>query len=85
VRTIVVALGSSLKDIERETIRRTLAEVTYHREKAVKILGISLRALQYKIKEYAYANNPPAVLVHCRSDQPVPLPIRNRCVSRLVD
>jgi transcriptional regulator with PAS, ATPase and Fis domain len=52
-RTMLVALGSSLKDIERETIRRTLAEVTNHREKAAKLLGISLRALQYKIKEYA--------------------------------
>jgi DNA-binding NtrC family response regulator len=52
-RTMVVALGSSLKDIERETIRRTLAEVTNHREKAAKLLGISLRALQYKIKEYS--------------------------------
>ena len=52
-RTMVVALGSSLKEIERETIRRTLVEVTNHREKAAKLLGISLRALQYKIKEYA--------------------------------
>ncbi|ALA60141.1 sigma-54-dependent transcriptional regulator [Nitrospira moscoviensis] len=51
-RTMVVTLGTSLKDIERETIRRTLAEVTGHREKAAKLLGISLRALQYKIKEY---------------------------------
>jgi len=51
-RTMVVTLGSSLKDIERETIRRTLAEVTNHREKAARLLGISLRALQYKIKEY---------------------------------
>ena len=51
-RMMVVALGSSLKDVERETIRRTLAEVTNHREKAANLLGISLRALQYKIKEY---------------------------------
>ena len=51
-RTMLVSLGSSLKDIERETIRRTLAEVTNHREKAAKLLGISPRALQYKIKEY---------------------------------
>ena len=50
--TMVVELGSPLKDIERESIRRTLAEVTNHREKAAKLLGISLRALQYKIKEY---------------------------------
>jgi len=51
-RTMVVSLGSSLKEIEREAIRRTLAEVTNHREKAAKLLCISLRALQYKIKEY---------------------------------
>ncbi|MCP9473157.1 MAG: sigma-54 dependent transcriptional regulator [Nitrospira sp.] len=52
VRTMVVTLGTSLKEIEKEVIRRTLAEVTNHREKAAKLLGISLRALQYKIKEY---------------------------------
>ena len=51
-RTMVVSLGSPLKEIEREAIRRTLIEVTNHREKAAKLLGISLRALQYKIKEY---------------------------------
>jgi DNA-binding NtrC family response regulator len=51
-RTMVVTLGTSLEEIEREVIRRTLAEVTNHREKAAKLLGISLRALQYKIKEY---------------------------------
>jgi DNA-binding NtrC family response regulator len=51
-RTMVVTLGTSLHEIEREAIRRTLAEVTNHREKAAKLLGISLRALQYKIKEY---------------------------------
>ena len=49
---MVVTLGTSLKQIEREVIQRTLAEVTNHREKAAKLLGISLRALQYKIKEY---------------------------------
>lgn len=51
-RTMVVTLGTSLEDVEREMIRRTLAEVTNHREKAAKLLGISLRALQYKIKQY---------------------------------
>ncbi|MFN3680883.1 MAG: sigma-54-dependent transcriptional regulator [Nitrospira sp.] len=51
-RTMVVTLGTSLEEIEKEVIRRTLAEVTNHREKAAKLLGISLRALQYKIKEY---------------------------------
>ena len=52
IRTMVVTLGTSMEEIEREVIRRTLVEVTNHREKAAKLLGISLRALQYKIKEY---------------------------------
>ena len=52
VRTMLVTLGSSLEDIEKAVITRTLAEVTNHREKAAAVLGISLRALQYKIKEY---------------------------------
>lgn len=52
IRTMLVTLGSSLEDIEKEVIKRTLAEVTNHREKAAAVLGISLRALQYKIKEY---------------------------------
>lgn len=52
IRTMVVTLGTSLENIERDVIRRTLVEVTNHREKAAKLLGISLRTLQYKIKEY---------------------------------
>lgn len=52
VRTMVITLGTSMDQIERDVIQRTLAEVTNHREKAAKLLGISLRALQYKIKEY---------------------------------
>lgn len=52
IRTMVVNLGSPLEEIEKEVIRRTLSEVTDHREKAAKLLGISLRSLQYKIKEY---------------------------------
>jgi len=51
-RTMVVTLGTSLDQLEREVIQRTLTEITNHREKAAKLLGISLRALHYKIKEY---------------------------------
>jgi DNA-binding NtrC family response regulator len=51
-RTMVVTLGTSLDQVEREVIQRTLTEITNHRERAAKLLGISLRALQYKIKEY---------------------------------
>jgi len=52
VKTVTIPLGTSLEDIEREVIRRTLVEVTHHREQASKLLGISVRSLQYKIKEY---------------------------------
>ncbi|MBM4127204.1 MAG: sigma-54-dependent Fis family transcriptional regulator [Nitrospira sp.] len=51
-RTMIVTLGSPLEGIEEEVIRRTLIEITNHREKAAKLLGISLRSLQYKIKQY---------------------------------
>lgn len=51
-RTMVITLGTSIQEIERQIIERTLKEVTNHREKAAKVLGISLRSLQYKIKEY---------------------------------
>ncbi len=42
-----------LEEIEREAIEKTLEETRGHRKKAADILGISLRALQYKLKKYA--------------------------------
>ncbi|UVT16079.1 MAG: sigma-54-dependent Fis family transcriptional regulator [Nitrospira sp.] len=51
-RTMVITLGTSIEEIERQVIERTLKEVTNHRENAARLLGISLRTLQYKIKEY---------------------------------
>jgi len=41
-----------LKTRERETIRNILSEVGGNRKRAAEILGISLRTLQYRIKEY---------------------------------
>jgi len=41
-----------LKSTEKETIQRVISEVGGNRRKAAEILGISLRTLQYRIKEY---------------------------------
>jgi DNA-binding NtrC family response regulator len=41
-----------LRETERETIRKILSDVGGNRKKAAHILGISLRTLQYRIKEY---------------------------------
>jgi len=44
--------GSSLEDIEREAILRTLEAVGGSTLRASEILGISPRKVQYKVKEY---------------------------------
>ena len=44
-----------LKLTERETIERVLSDVGGNRKKAAQILGISLRTLQYRIKEFGLA------------------------------
>jgi two-component system response regulator HydG len=44
--------GRSLKDVEREMILRTLEDTEGNRTHAAKILGISRRTLQLKLKEY---------------------------------
>jgi DNA-binding NtrC family response regulator len=42
----------ALQTLERETIRRVLTEVGGNRKRAAQMLGISLRTLQYRIREY---------------------------------
>jgi DNA-binding NtrC family response regulator len=42
-----------LKLTEKETIQRVLSEAAGNRKKAAQILGISLRTLQYRIKEFS--------------------------------
>jgi DNA-binding NtrC family response regulator len=51
-RTFSIRPGMSLAQVEAELIRQTLANVTSNRAEAAKKLGISRRALQYKIKRY---------------------------------
>ncbi len=51
-RTHVLRTGSSIADMEKELIRRTLEEVRGNRTHAARILQIGLRTLQRKIKLY---------------------------------
>ena len=44
--------GSTLADIEREAIQRTLESVSGSTSRAARVLGISPRKIQYKLKEY---------------------------------
>ncbi|MBP2678705.1 MAG: two component, sigma-54 specific, transcriptional regulator, Fis family, partial [Deltaproteobacteria bacterium] len=48
----IVPGEGALQSSERETIRRVLVEVGGNRKRAAQMLGISLRTLQYRIKEY---------------------------------
>jgi DNA-binding NtrC family response regulator len=45
--------GMTLAEAERLLIRQTLTHVTSNREEAARLLGISRRTLQYKLKHYA--------------------------------
>jgi DNA-binding NtrC family response regulator len=50
--TFTVRPGTPLAEVEKMLIRQTLTHVTSNREDAAKALGISRRALQYKLKQY---------------------------------
>lgn len=55
--TIPIRLGETLEKVEETVIRRTLAELTSHRERAATILGISPRSLHYKLRQYGIADS----------------------------
>jgi transcriptional regulator with PAS, ATPase and Fis domain len=50
--------GMTLAEVERILIEQTLRHVTSNREAAAKQLGISRRALQYKLKHYGLLDQP---------------------------
>jgi transcriptional regulator with PAS, ATPase and Fis domain len=50
--TFMVRPGLPLAEVEKLLIRQTLTHVTSNRAEAAKALGISRRALQYKLKHY---------------------------------
>ena len=47
-----VTPGMSIADAEKLLIRQTLTHATSNREEAARLLGISRRSLQYKLKKY---------------------------------
>ena len=51
--------GMTLAEVEKLLIRQTLAKVTSNREEAARLLGISRRTLQYKLKEYGLLEEEP--------------------------
>jgi DNA-binding NtrC family response regulator len=55
-----IEAGMTLAQVEAELIRQTLLKVTSNREDAAKRLGISRRALQYKIQRYGLGDLPKA-------------------------
>jgi len=54
--TFTIRGGMSLAEVEKLLIRQTLTHVTSNRDEAAKVLGISRRTLQYKLKEYGLLN-----------------------------
>jgi DNA-binding NtrC family response regulator len=64
--TFTVRPGTPLAEVEKLLIRQTLTHVTSNREQAARALGISRRALQYKLKQYELLEGSAA------GEQPVP-------------
>lgn len=54
--TLNVAAGVSLRQMERQLIEATLKAFGGHREKTAKALGIGLRTLTGKLKDYGYTS-----------------------------
>jgi DNA-binding NtrC family response regulator len=50
--TFAIRPGMSILEVEKLLIRQTLTHVTENREEAARLLGISRRSLQYKLKAY---------------------------------
>ena len=53
--------GASLAEIEREAILRTLDEVGGSTSRAAELLGVSIRKVQYRLKEYRGLDREPDV------------------------
>ena len=48
-----IPIGMTMKEMEKELILKTLERMGGNRTRTAEVLGISLRALQYRLKDYA--------------------------------
>jgi len=62
-----IAAGSTLREMERDAILRTLALTGGSTVRAAKMLGISARKVQYRLKEYRQTEQLPR-----EDSEPVP-------------
>ena len=58
--TFTIRPGMAIAELEKLLIRQTLTHVTANREAAAKLLGISRRSLQYKLKQYGLLEDEPS-------------------------
>jgi DNA-binding NtrC family response regulator len=52
-RVVPLLIGSTMDDVERELIVQTLAHCAGNRTHAARVLGVSVRTLRNKIRQYA--------------------------------
>ena len=55
---ISVKVGSSIKDVEKQLILKTLSECSGNRTRASELLGVSIRTIRNKLKEYKLEGGP---------------------------
>lgn len=59
--TFAIRPGMSVAEVEKLLIRQTLTHVTANREEAAKLLGLSRRTLQYKLKQHGLLDDSESV------------------------
>jgi two-component system response regulator HydG len=76
----VMVLGSTIQEVEKEAILRTLEAVGGSTSRAAKILEMSVRKIQYKLKEYRHEAASAVRLETVRSVSPGPVPLSKKTV-----
>ena len=66
-------VGLTLREVEQEYILRTLKAVGGNRTRATRLLGISLRCLQYRLKAYGQAGTEPQARISEAPETQYPL------------